>query len=84
MLDLQRTDRESEDGGGREVRRREDVGDIAVDEDVARLEAQEGRLRAAGVGAAEPEDLRGLALGQRGEEVRVGLGDLLTPGLVGL
>lgn len=57
----------------------EDVGDVAVHEDVARLEAQHGGFRDAGVGAADPEDLRVLAGGEGGEEVRVGGGGGLGP-----
>jgi hypothetical protein len=45
-----------------EVRGDEDVGDVAVDEDVAGVEAEDGRFWAAGVGTADPEDLWGLAL----------------------
>lgn len=38
-----------------DVGRRDDVGDVAVDEDVARLQAEDRRLGAAGVGATEPD-----------------------------
>lgn len=37
---------------GVDVGWRDDVGDVAVHEDVARLQAEDGGLRAAGVGAA--------------------------------
>lgn len=43
-------------------------------EDVAGLEAQHGGFGEAGVGAADPEDLRGLAGGEGGEEGGVLLG----------
>lgn len=62
----------------------EDIGDVAVHEDIARFEAEEGGLRAAGVGAAEPEDRRALALGQLFEELRVFGGGILSPSSVGL
>lgn len=65
-----------------DVGRRQDVGDVAVHEDVARVEAEEGGLGDAGVGAAEPEDLRLLALREGGEEVGLGLGGRLGPFLV--
>ena len=60
-------------GGG------QDVGDVAVDEDVAGVEAEEGGFGDAGVGAAEPEDLGLLALGEGGEEVGLVLGGCLGP-----
>jgi len=62
----------------------DDVGDVAVGEDVAGLEAEDGGLRDAGVGAADPEDLGRLALTAFGKEVGVFLGRLLGPTLVGL
>ena len=40
----------------------EDVGNVAVDEDFPRLQAENGGLGDARVGAAQPEDLGGLAL----------------------
>ena len=62
----------------------EDIGDVAVHEDIARFEAEEGSLRAARVGAADPKDLGALALSQPWEEVRVfGVG-LYSPSPVGL
>ena len=60
----------------------DDVGDVAVHEDVAGLEAEDGRFGDARVGAADPEDFGGLALGQGGEEVRFLGGNLLGPGFV--
>ena len=61
----------------------EDVGDVAVDEDVAGFEAEEGGFGDAGVGAADPEDLGVLAGGEGGEEGRFRLGGLLGPFFVG-
>lgn len=49
----------------------DDVGDVAVHEDVAGLEAQDGRLRAARVRAADPQDLRLLADGEGWELLAV-------------
>lgn len=45
-------DGEFDDGEQGEVGRGEDVGDVAVGEDVPRFEAQEGGFRGAAVGAA--------------------------------
>jgi hypothetical protein len=42
-------------GLGVYVRGGDDVGDVAVDEDVAGLQAQEGGFGDAGVGAADPD-----------------------------
>ena len=79
MLHLQHAHGISDDGLRAQIARVQDVGDVAVHEDVAGLEAEDGGLRAAGVGAAEPEDLGLLALGEGGEEVRVGFGGVGGP-----
>lgn len=55
VLDPQVHDGVLDDRRGVDVGRRHDVGDVAVDEDVARLQAQDRRLGAARVGAAEPD-----------------------------
>lgn len=60
----------------------QDVGDVAVHEDVAGLEARDGRFGHARVGAAEPEDLGRLALGEGGEEGGRVLLRLRVPGFV--
>lgn len=65
-----------------EVRRVDDVGDVAVGEDVAGFEAEDGGLGLTGVGAAEPEDLGRLAFGEGWEEVWVVLGCVRGPFLV--
>lgn len=62
-----------------QVRGREHVGDVAVHEDVAGLEAQDRRLGDPAVGAAEPEDGGLLAFGAGGEEVGVRVGGVLGP-----
>ena len=41
-----------------DVCERDDVGNVAVDEDVTRVEAENGGLRDAGVGATNPDYLR--------------------------
>lgn len=82
VLHLQCVDREEDDRLRRDVVRRKHVGDVAVDEHVARLQAQDGGLGDAGVGAADPEDLRGLRVGEAAEEVGILAGRGLTPGFV--
>lgn len=72
VLDFQVVDGVVDDGLGGHVVRGDDVGDVAVDEDVAGLGGEEGRFGAAAVGAAEPERRWGLAFGAFGEEVGVG------------
>lgn len=44
-----------DDGGGIDVGRGDDVGDVAVDEDVAGLETENGGFGDTGIGAAEPD-----------------------------
>ena len=63
MFHFEGADSVGDDALGAEVARVEDVGDVAMHEDVAGLEAEDGGLWAAGVGAADPEDLRALAAG---------------------
>lgn len=72
----------ADDAEGVEVARVQDVGDVAVDEDIAGLEAEDGGFGDAGVGAADPEDLGGLAVGEGGEEGWVLLAGFLGPGFV--
>ena len=82
VLHFQVQDRVHDHGLRGEIRGREHVGDVAVDEDVAGLEAEHGGFRHAGVRAAQPEDFGLLARGEGGEEVRVRLGGLGGPLLV--
>ncbi len=82
MRDLDVRDGVGDHALAADVRGREHVGDVAVHEDVARLEAQEGGFGDAGVGAAEPEDGGVLAFREGGEEVRVVGGGGLGPVLV--
>jgi len=88
VLDLEVGDGVLDDGGGVEVTGVHDVGDVAVHEDVAGLQAQDGGLGAARVGAADPEDLRVLARRQLREEIGVFLrspgGPVLVLGQAGL
>jgi len=82
MLDFQVHDGVADDAEGVQVARVQDVGDVAVHEDIAGLEAQERGFGDAGVGAADPEDLRGLALCEGGEEGGVVGGGSAGPGFV--
>ena len=83
LLDLQMADGILDDSLGAEVGRVEDIGDIAVDEDVTGLEAEDGGFRDAGVGAADPEDFGRLALGEFGQQVGFGAVGLFGPVFVG-
>jgi hypothetical protein len=82
VLDLQVLDGELDDAERVDVRGRQDVGDVAVAEDLAGFQAQDRGLGAARVGAADPEDLRGLAFAQGLEEFGLGLGERAAPGRV--
>ena len=55
MFDLEVDDGVFDDGRRVDVGGGDDVGDVAVHEDVAGLEAEDGGFGAAGVGAAEPD-----------------------------
>jgi hypothetical protein len=55
VLDFEVGDGVLDDGRGVDVGWGDDVGDVAVDEDVAGLEAEDGGFGAARVGAAEPD-----------------------------
>jgi len=83
MLHLKMRNGVGDHGLRAQVRRLQDICNVPVDEDGARREVQESGLGNPGVGAAEPEDGGGLALGEFGQEVGVvGVG-LLGPGFVG-
>ena len=64
------------------IRRRQHIGDVAVHKHVPRLQAQDGGFGHAAVGAADPEDLRRLALGIFFEQGGVGRGGVRGPGFV--
>ena len=83
VLDLEVLDGVLDHSAGVDVGRADDVGDVAVDKDIARLEAEDRRLRDARVGAAEPEDRRGLAASEGWEERGVLMGFVGCPGGVG-
>jgi hypothetical protein len=82
VLDFQVLHGVLDDGERVDVRGDDDVGDVAMAEDLAGLEAQDGGLRAAGVGTADPEDLRCLPFPEAFEEGWVGFGEGAAPGAV--
>lgn len=84
MLDLQVEDGELDDRQQADVGAVDDVGDVAVREDVARLAAEDGGLGDTRVGAAQPEDGRRLAFGALVQELGVILLDIGGPLPVGL
>jgi hypothetical protein len=55
VRDFEMLDGIFDDGRDGDVGGRDDVGDVAVDEDVAGLEAEDGGFGDAGVGAADPD-----------------------------
>nr|POE47036.1 hypothetical protein CFP56_00368 [Quercus suber] len=71
VFDLEVEDGELDDAEEGEIGRVHDVGDVAVGEDIAGLEAEDGGFGDARVGTAEPEDGGGLAFGGGREEVGV-------------
>ena len=84
VLDLEVLDAELDGGQQGDVGRVDHVGDVAQDEDLAGLLAQDGGLGDTGVAAADPQDVGRLALGAVLEELGVFGGDVLGPDLVGL
>jgi len=57
LLDLQMSDRVLDDARGVDIAGLDDIGDIAVDEELAGLAKADGRLRDPAIGAANPEPL---------------------------
>lgn len=84
VLDLEVLDAELDGGQQGDVGRVDDVGDVAQHEDLAGLLVQHGGLGDARVAAANPQDIRRLALGAVLEELGVFGGDVRGPDLVGL
>jgi hypothetical protein len=84
VFDLEVLDRVLDDGKRVEISGDDDVGDVAVDENVARVETQDGCFRAARVGTSNPQDLRGLAFAEAFEERWIFLSDGATPFGVGV
>jgi hypothetical protein len=84
VLDLEVLDAELDGGQQGDVGRVDNVGDVAQDEDLTGLLAQDGGLGDARVAAADPQDVGRLALCAVLEELGVFGGDVLGPDLVGL
>lgn len=84
VLDLEVEDGELDDGQQADVGGVDDVGDVAVREDVAGLAAEDDALGDSRVGAAQPEDRGSLAFGVGGKEVGIFLLNLGGPLFVGL
>ena len=82
VLDLQHIDRELHDRKAIEVRMDDDIGDVAVNEELARQQADDLVGRNAAVGAADPEIAGVLLPGEALEEVRLDVPDALGPGAV--
>ncbi len=68
VLDLEHVDGELQHRQAVEVRMDDDVGDVAVDEQLAGRQAQQFIRRHAAVGTADPQVLGRLLRGQRAEE----------------
>lgn len=81
-LDLDGADGEVDDGLAAQVAGLDDIGDVAVDEDVAGLAVADGRLGHARVAAAKPQHLGLLALRQRRPQLRLALGGAAGVALV--
>jgi len=84
VLDLEVLDAELDGGQQSDVGRVDNVGDVAQDEDLTGLLAQDSGLGDTRVAAADPQDVGRLALGAVLEELGVFGGDILGPNLVGL
>ncbi|KFY34059.1 hypothetical protein V494_07092 [Pseudogymnoascus sp. VKM F-4513 (FW-928)] len=83
MLDLQVRNRILDNRAGVDVGGADDVGDVAVNKNVTWLQAEDGGLGDARVGAAEPEDSGGLPGREGWEEGRVLVRLVGGPGRVG-
>src|SRR5690606_11967848 len=79
VLDLEYVHRELDDRKTVEVGVQHDVGDVAVDEQIARQQADNLVGRYSRIGATDPQILRCLLLGQFCEERRVFFIDRLSP-----
>lgn len=79
VLDFEVSDGELDDRERVDVGGGDNIGDVAVDKDLTRLEAENGCLGDAGVGASNPENLGRLTGSLTWEEVRVGRGSLGAP-----
>lgn len=84
VFHLQMLNRKLHDAQETQIGGIDDIGDVAVGEDIAGLEAKDGGLWDTRVGATNPQDGRCLAFGGFGEEVLLFLCRLIGPLLVAL
>ena len=84
MLHHEHVDRVLQHGEAVEVGVYDDVGDVAVDEHVARRQPDDLVRRDAAVRAADPQILGCLSLGESGEEIRILRDRRCRPGAVAL
>jgi hypothetical protein len=82
VLDLQDLDRVLHNRQHVEVGMDDEVRDVAVDEELARLDAGDFLRRDAAVGTADPQELRLLDTGRAREEITAQVHLVLDPGLV--
>lgn len=82
VLDFEMLDGKLDDRARAEVTGVEDICDIAVHEDIARVQAQEGGFGASRVRAAQPQDLWLLAICKGWEEIGLFACGLCSPFLI--
>ena len=82
VLDLEHVDRVLQHRQAVQIGVHDDVGDVAVDEQLARPQADDLVGRHAAVRAADPQVLRQLLRRQRPEEVGIVIGDAAGPAAV--
>ena len=82
VLDLEQIDRELHDREAIQVGMHDDVGDVAVDEELARGEVDDLVRGNAAVGAADPEIARALLARKAREELRILAADALRPAAI--
>ena len=73
VTDPQRPNTKMKDGQGVQITRRHDIGDVAMDKDIARVQIQQFGCRHAAVGATRPQTGRRLGLRTTGKICRIAL-----------
>ena len=71
MFDFKVYDSIFNDGSRIHISRMEDIGDVPVYKDIARLETEDGGFGDPRVGTADPKNRGLLAFGETGKEVRL-------------
>jgi hypothetical protein len=82
VVDSQMADGVLDDGARAEIAGVQDIGNIPMDEDITRLQAENKSLGASRIRATDPENLGVLAIRKRGEQLRVFLGSFGSPFLI--